>query len=107
MKIFVKPFRVSEAIVLIGIRGYRAVFSLDHGAFGALIKGALPYSGALCGCRFSPSCSAYAEDAIRQYGLLAGVMVSCGRILRCHPWSRGGYDPVLESRIMKQESGIK
>jgi putative membrane protein insertion efficiency factor len=44
-------------------------------------------------CRFYPSCSEYAIDAIGKYGLLMGVVKSFGRLLRCHPLSAGGYDP--------------
>jgi len=45
-------------------------------------------------CRFEPSCSRYAEDALRKYGAFKGSMVAVKRVLRCHPWHEGGYDPV-------------
>jgi len=45
-------------------------------------------------CRFYPSCSQYAMDAVRRHGALRGMWLACGRLLRCHPWCRGGYDPV-------------
>jgi len=45
-------------------------------------------------CRFSPSCSAYAIDAVEKYGCLKGSYLAVRRIFRCHPFHQGGYDPV-------------
>lgn len=45
-------------------------------------------------CRFYPSCSEYAKEAIERYGLWTGSIKAAKRILRCHPFSDGGYDPV-------------
>jgi len=45
-------------------------------------------------CRFYPTCSCYAQDAIRQHGSLRGLYLTVRRLLRCHPWNPGGYDPV-------------
>ncbi len=47
-------------------------------------------------CRFEPSCSNYAIDALRKYGLVKGGLMSILRILRCNPFSPGGYDPVVK-----------
>lgn len=47
-------------------------------------------------CRFYPTCSAYALEAVRHHGALAGSYLSARRLARCHPWSSGGYDPVPE-----------
>ncbi len=45
-------------------------------------------------CRFYPTCSQYALDAIEKYGALKGSFMAIKRILRCHPYNKGGYDPV-------------
>jgi uncharacterized protein len=60
------------------IRGYQLTFSAIMGRQ----------------CRFYPSCSHYAAEAIRRYGALRGAGMGLRRILRCHPWNPGGYDPV-------------
>jgi len=45
-------------------------------------------------CRFYPTCSYYAEQALRKYGAFKGSILAVKRLLRCHPWHEGGYDPV-------------
>ena len=45
-------------------------------------------------CRFVPTCSQYAEEAVRKHGALRGSCLALRRLIRCHPFSRGGYDPV-------------
>lgn len=47
-------------------------------------------------CRHFPSCSSYAEEAVRRHGLKSGVRLSLRRLARCHPWGTGGFDPVPE-----------
>ncbi len=49
-------------------------------------------------CKYHPSCSRYAMDALRMHGLLRGGALAAWRLLRCNPWSRGGVDPVRPRR---------
>ena len=46
-------------------------------------------------CKYEPTCSHYAEQAIRTHGPVKGLGLAVWRVLRCNPWSRGGYDPVV------------
>jgi len=61
------------------------------------------------GCRFTPTCSQYAADAVQAYGALAGGGLAARRICRCHPWGGCGHDPVpgkAEGRRRKAKTGI-
>jgi putative membrane protein insertion efficiency factor len=49
-------------------------------------------------CRFYPSCSCYAHEAIERHGALAGTWLAAKRLARCHPFAAGGYDPVPDER---------
>ena len=55
-------------------------------------------TGPASGCRFEPSCSSYAETAIKEWGWFRGVGMGLIRILKCHPFHRGGFDPVPEKK---------
>lgn len=50
-------------------------------------------------CKYEPTCSRYAVEAIKQYGILRGAVLAGWRLLRCNPWSYGGYDPVEAQRV--------
>ena len=54
-------------------------------------------------CRFTPTCSAYAIEAFEKRGFFVGFALTVWRILRCNPFSKGGYDPVPEKRVRKSE----
>jgi putative membrane protein insertion efficiency factor len=62
----------------------------------ALIKGYKRFVSPMLppSCRFTPSCSLYTLQAIEKYGLPKGILMGTWRILRCHPFSKGGFDPV-------------
>ena len=59
------------------------------GAYRVLVSPVLPQA-----CRFHPSCSSYADEALRRYGALQGGWLAARRVCRCGPWHAGGYDPV-------------
>jgi putative membrane protein insertion efficiency factor len=63
-----------------------------------LISPALPRR-----CKYEPTCSRYAIAAIREYGILRGLVLAGWRLLRCNPWSHGGYDPVEAQRVFRIE----
>jgi putative membrane protein insertion efficiency factor len=52
-------------------------------------------------CRYYPSCSEYAVQAVRRFGILRGLVLAGWRLLRCNPFSDGGYDPVEDQRLFK------
>ena len=68
-----------------------AIATID--VYRATVSPALARTG-LVRCRFEPTCSAYAREAIQRYGSPRGFALAAGRLLRCHPWAEGGVDPV-------------
>jgi putative membrane protein insertion efficiency factor len=76
---------VIRAILVFAIRTYRVAIS----PLLTLISAPLGF-----GCRFTPTCSQYALEALKTHGALRGSLLSARRICRCHPWGGSGYDPV-------------
>ncbi len=68
------------------IKVYQKTLSFDHGIFKYLY----PYGY----CRFKPTCSEYAIQALEKYGFIKGGFKAVWRVLRCNPWSKGGHDPI-------------
>jgi uncharacterized protein len=77
---------VAQHIALGGLWVYQRIVSPVLHAF----------AGPLCGCRFEPTCSHYAVDAVKSHGVLKGFWLGLARICRCHPWGGCGHDPVPE-----------
>lgn len=69
------------------IEAYQKYISFDRGLLGKL----LGHPGV---CRFTPSCSQYTHESIKRYGIINGLYLGLKRIVRCHPGSKGGFDPV-------------
>lgn len=69
--------RLLARAILFAVRFYQSAISPLHGP---------------C-CRFTPTCSEYCVQAIQKYGIVKGLLKTAWRVLRCAPWSKGGYDP--------------
>jgi putative membrane protein insertion efficiency factor len=55
-------------------------------------------------CKYEPSCSRYAAQAIQRFGILRGLILAGWRLLRCNPWSHGGFDPVEQQTLFAPRS---
>ena len=80
----------AENCVLLLLRGYK-------GAISPLLRPA---------CRYVPTCSEYAMEAVARHGVINGGAKAIWRLLRCHPFSRGGFDPVIKSAVAGSEPMI-
>jgi uncharacterized protein len=79
-------WRLPRSIACILIKLYQKTLSPDHGPLKRFFKYGY--------CRYKPTCSSYCHESIKDDGLIIGSGKCAWRILRCNPWSEGGYDPV-------------
>jgi uncharacterized protein len=80
--------RAARSVVLLPLRLYQRLIS--------------PLLGSRC--KYYPSCSEYAAQAIGKFGILRGLVLAGWRLLRCNPWSHGGFDPVEDQRLFKSHA---
>jgi len=73
-----------------------SLLTLPIRIYQRLISPALPRR-----CKYEPTCSTYAVEAIRTYGVVRGTVLAVWRLLRCNPFSHGGYDPVGAQRLFR------
>lgn len=79
----------------------REMFLLPIRGYQRVVSPALPRS-----CKYHPSCSQYAIDAVRGYGIVRGCLLASWRVMRCNPWSDGGYDPVEKQSLFRSASPL-
>jgi putative membrane protein insertion efficiency factor len=77
----------------------RAVVTAPIVAYQRVISPAIPRR-----CKYEPTCSRYAVEAIQRFGVLKGLVLAGWRLLRCNPWSHGGYDPVEDQRVFRDRA---
>jgi putative membrane protein insertion efficiency factor len=83
--------------VILGLRRFLlALVVAPVRVYQRLISPALPAR-----CKYEPSCSSYAISALRSYGIVRGSILAMWRLLRCNPWSHGGYDPVERQTLFR------
>lgn len=78
---------ILKKTILLMIKLYQRYLSFDTGILKWLFV--VPKT-----CKFNPRCSEYTYQAIKHYGTITGIKLGVSRIIRCHPWSKGGNDPI-------------
>jgi len=87
---FASPRMTVEWILRLPVRVSDALIRLYQKTLSPALAAAFPS----CGCRFHPTCSHYAREALHEHGLLAGGALTLRRLAKCGPWHPGGFDPV-------------
>jgi len=82
-------------------RWLRAIVLAPIRVYQRLVSPALPRR-----CKYEPTCSAYAAQAIRELGVVRGTILAAWRLVRCNPFSHGGYDPVEARTLFREKRGI-
>jgi len=93
------PKKTSPARTLVGLPGTLLVGIIR--LYQTLLSPAWPLLAPTCGCRFAPSCSHYAAEAVARHGAVAGSCLALRRLLKCNPLHPGGFDPVPSSLWLK------
>ena len=88
---FVRAARLPLALLKKAHRALIWVWLLPVRFYRRFLSPVKPGGGS---CRFTPTCSQYALDAVREWGILCGTALAVWRVIRCNPFSEGGYDPV-------------
>jgi putative membrane protein insertion efficiency factor len=82
-------------------RWLRAIVLAPIRVYQRLVSPALPRR-----CKYEPTCSAYAAQAIRELGVVRGTILAAWRLARCNPFSHGGYDPVEARTLFREKRGV-
>jgi putative membrane protein insertion efficiency factor len=80
----------------------RRIVTAPINVYQRVISPALPQR-----CRYEPTCSRYSVQAIDEFGILRGLVLAAWRLLRCNPWSHGGYDPVDAQRVFNVDHAVR
>ncbi len=103
MNLIKKIIHIPRNLAILLIKFYQKYFSFDHSEKLKALKQTNEHYK-YRGCKYYPSCSEYTKQAISRFGLIIGGVLGVWRILRCNPWSHGGFDPVPEKLFKKKNT---
>ena len=99
MDILNKIIKIPSKIIIKLIEVYQIYVSPDHSPYWSKIRKPA--------CKYYPTCSEYAKEAITELGVIKGSIIGLWRILRCNPWSKGGVDLVKNNKIFAIKNKAK